>query len=220
MIRPPSGTYYLTYNVTLRQLVSGCLGYESYGVNVGSIQRNWQDGQIIDRNVSLRSCSLRTNYGRGHVDNYIREVRCSRCNILGHISSTCRVDVKEKTSISGSKEIVDSHQLISECVSKVEYKEKSKVGCIEEDKIEYLIDTSSQVSIIPYSYLNKIDNIKVGKPYPWLKIRVENSENVKDSGEGKVVRKWPDMGIRELRSCMGFIVYTPVYYSKCMIDIL
>ena len=26
MIRPPSGTYYLTYNVTLRQLVSGCLG--------------------------------------------------------------------------------------------------------------------------------------------------------------------------------------------------
>ena len=27
MIRPPSGTYYLTYNVTLRQLDSGCLGY-------------------------------------------------------------------------------------------------------------------------------------------------------------------------------------------------
>ena len=26
MIRPPSGTYYLTYNVTLRQLDSGCLG--------------------------------------------------------------------------------------------------------------------------------------------------------------------------------------------------
>ena len=26
MIRPPSGTFYLTYNVTLRQLVSGCLG--------------------------------------------------------------------------------------------------------------------------------------------------------------------------------------------------
>ena len=26
MIRPPTGTYYLTYNVTLRQLVSGCLG--------------------------------------------------------------------------------------------------------------------------------------------------------------------------------------------------
>ena len=26
MIRQPSGTYYLTYNVTLRQLDSGCLG--------------------------------------------------------------------------------------------------------------------------------------------------------------------------------------------------
>ena len=26
MIRSPSGTYYLTYNVTLRQLDSGCLG--------------------------------------------------------------------------------------------------------------------------------------------------------------------------------------------------
>ena len=193
--------------------------YESYGVKVGSSQRNWQDGQIIDRNVSLRSCSSRTNYGRGHVYNYIREVRCSRCNILGHISSTCRVDVKEKTSISGLKEIVDSHQLIGECVSKVEYKEESKVGCIEKNKIEYLIDTSSQVSIIPYSFLNKIDNIKVGKPYPWLQIRVENSENVKDSDEGKVevVRKWTDM-VKELRYCMGFVVYTLVYYSKFMID--
>ena len=27
MIRPPIETYYLTYNVTLWQLVSGCLGY-------------------------------------------------------------------------------------------------------------------------------------------------------------------------------------------------
>ena len=27
IIRPPTGTYYLTYNVTLRQLVSGCLVY-------------------------------------------------------------------------------------------------------------------------------------------------------------------------------------------------
>ena len=104
--------------------------YESYGVKVGSSQRNYRDGQIIDINVSLRSCSPRTNYGRGHVDNYIREVRCSRCNILGHIRSTCRVDVKEKTSISGSKEIVDSYQLIGECFSKVEYKEESKLGCI------------------------------------------------------------------------------------------
>ena len=26
MVRPPTGTYYLTYNDTLRQLVSGCLG--------------------------------------------------------------------------------------------------------------------------------------------------------------------------------------------------
>ena len=194
--------------------------YESYGVKVGSSQRNWQDGQIIDRNVSLRSCSPRTNYGRGHVDNYIREVRCSRCNILGHISSTCRVDLKEKTSISGSNESVDSHRLIGECVSKVEYKEESKIGCIEENKIEYLIDTSSQVSIIPNSFVNTIDNIKVGKPSPWLKIRVENSEGIEDPGEGKieVVRKWPDMGMKELRSCIGFVVYTLVYYSKFMID--
>ena len=193
--------------------------YERYSVKVGSSQRNWQDGQIIDRNVSLRSCSPRTNYGRGHVNNYIREVRCSRCNILGHISSTCRVDVKEKTSISGSKEIVDSHQLIGECVSKVECKEESKVGCIEENKIEYLIDTSSQVSIIPNSFLNTIDNIKVGKPSPWLQIRVENSEGIEDPGEGKVevVRKWPDM-VKELRYCMGFDVYTLIYYSKFMID--
>ena len=180
--------------------------YESYSVNVGSNrQRNWQDGQIIDRNVSLKSCSPMKNYGRGHVDSCIREVRCSRCNILGHISSTCRVDVKEKTSISGSKEIVDSHQLIGECVCKVDYKEESKVGCIEENNIEYLIGTSSQVSIIPYSFLNKIYDIKVGKPSPWLKIRVENSENVKDSGKGKIeaVRKWSDM-VKELRFCMGF----------------
>ena len=26
IILPPTGTYYLTYNVTFRQLVSGCLG--------------------------------------------------------------------------------------------------------------------------------------------------------------------------------------------------
>ena len=175
--------------------VSNTDTYASFGVKVGSSQRNWQDSQIIYRNVSLWSCCPRTKYGRGHADNYIREVRCSRCNILGHISSTCRVYIKEKTSISGSKEIVDSHQLIGECVNKVEYKEESKVGCIEENKIEYLIDTSSQVSIIPYSFLNKIDNIKVGKPSSWLKIRVENSENVNDSREEKVeaVRKWPDM---------------------------
>ena len=30
MIRPPSGTYYLTYNVTLRQLDSGCLSTYYY----------------------------------------------------------------------------------------------------------------------------------------------------------------------------------------------
>ena len=110
--------------------------------------------------------------------------------------------------------------MIGECVSKVEYKEESKVGCIEENNIEYLIDTSSQVSIIPYSFLNTIDNIKVGKHSPWLKIRVENSEGIEDSGEGKVdvVRKWPDMGIKELRYCMGFVVYTLIYYSKFMID--
>ena len=53
-----------------------------------------------------------------------------------------------------------------------------------------------------------------------VKIRVENSENVKDSGEGKieVVRKWPDM-VKEFRSCMDFVVYTLVYYSKFMIDL-
>ena len=35
MIRTPTGTYYFTYNVTLRQLVSGCLGrgslFQLYG---------------------------------------------------------------------------------------------------------------------------------------------------------------------------------------------
>ena len=30
MIRPPTGTYYFTYNVMLRQLVSGCLGTVLY----------------------------------------------------------------------------------------------------------------------------------------------------------------------------------------------
>ena len=73
------------------------------------------------------SCSPRTNYGRGHVDNYVREVRCYRCNILGHIRCTCRVDVKEKTSISGSKRIVDNHRLIGDCFSKVGYIEESKI---------------------------------------------------------------------------------------------
>ena len=87
--------------------------YESYGVKVESNQSNWQDIQIIDNNIALKSCSPRTNYGRDHVDNYVREVRCYRCNILGHISSTCRVDLKEKTSIGGSKGIVDNnHRLI------------------------------------------------------------------------------------------------------------
>ena len=59
----------------------------------------------------------------------------------------------------------------------------------------------------------------MGKPSPWLQIRLENSENVKDSGEGKIkaVRKWPDME-KELRSCMGFVVYTLVHYSKFMVD--
>ena len=142
--------------------VSNTDTYESYGVNVENSQRNCQYGQILYRNVSLRSFIQRTNYGRGHVDNYAREVRCSRCNILGHISSTCRVDVKEKTSISGSKGIGDSHQLICECVR--------KVGYIEESKIECLNDTSSQVSIIPFSFLNKIVNIKMGKPSPLLRI--------------------------------------------------
>ena len=119
-----------------------------------------------------------------YVDNYVREVRCYRCNILGHISSTCRVDVKEITSINGSKGIVDNHRLNGECVR--------KVGYIEESKIECYIVTSSQVSIIPFSFLNKIDNINMGKPSPCLKIIVENCKNIKYSNEGKImsVRKW------------------------------
>ena len=40
----------------------------------------------------------------------------------------------------------------------------------------------------------------MGKPSPWLQIRVENGENVKDSDEGNImeVRKWPspDKGIK------------------------
>ena len=46
------------------------------------------------------------------------------------------------------------------------------------------------------------------KPSPWLKIRVANGKNVKDSDEGKimVVNKWssPDKVIKELRFCMVF----------------
>ena len=30
MIRPPTETYYLTYNITLQQLISGCLGTVNY----------------------------------------------------------------------------------------------------------------------------------------------------------------------------------------------
>ena len=41
MIRPPSGTYYLTYNVTMRQLVSGCLGTR-YLPNFAGIAYFWQ----------------------------------------------------------------------------------------------------------------------------------------------------------------------------------
>ena len=37
MIRQPSGTYYLTYNVTLRQLDSGCLGYICIQINIKMI---------------------------------------------------------------------------------------------------------------------------------------------------------------------------------------
>ena len=77
-----------------------------------------------------------------------------------------------------------------------------------------MIDTSSQVSIIPFSFLNKIVYIKMGKPSPWLKIIVANGDNVKDSDEGKImaVRKWlsPDT-VKELRSCMGFVAFTLVY---------
>ena len=47
MIRPPTGTYYLTYNVTLRQLVSGCLGiirmdvgrvFQEYGTDIAQVR--------------------------------------------------------------------------------------------------------------------------------------------------------------------------------------
>ena len=34
IILPPTGTYYLTYNVTFRQLVSGCLGFHVYEIDV------------------------------------------------------------------------------------------------------------------------------------------------------------------------------------------
>ena len=80
-----------------------------------------------------------------------------------------------------------------------------------------MIDTGNQVSIIPFSFLNKIVNIKVGKTSPWLKNRVANDDNLKGSYEGKVeaVRKWPD-NVKELRSCMVFVAYTLVYYSKFM----
>ena len=70
--------------------------YQSYGVKVGSSQRNWQDGQGIYGNVSLRAGSPKTNYDRGRVDNYFREVRYYRCYRLGHIRSNCRVDLNEK----------------------------------------------------------------------------------------------------------------------------
>ena len=70
--------------------------YESYGIRVDSIQRNWQGGQGRGRNVSLKAGNPRTNYGRSRVDNYVREVRCYRCHRLGHISSNCRVDLNEK----------------------------------------------------------------------------------------------------------------------------
>ena len=39
MILPPSGTYYLTYNVTLRQLVSGCLGNYTKSNNINIINK-------------------------------------------------------------------------------------------------------------------------------------------------------------------------------------
>ena len=123
------------------------------------------------------------------------------------------MEFSEKTSISGSKGIVNNHWLNGECVR--------KVGYIEESKIECLIDTSSQVSIIPFSFLNKIVNIKMGKPSPWLRIRVPNGENVKHSDEENImaVMKWPIPDtVKELRSCMGFVVYTLVYYSKLIID--
>ena len=52
--------------------------YESYGIRVDSSQRNWQGGQGIRSNVSLRVGNPRTDYSRSRVDNYVREVRCYR----------------------------------------------------------------------------------------------------------------------------------------------
>ena len=77
--------------------------------------------------------------------------------------------------------------------------------------------TSSKVSIIPFSFLNKIDNINMGKPSACLKIRVETCKKLKDSDERKIiaVKKWisPDT-VKELISYMGFVMYiTLVYYS-------
>ena len=70
--------------------------YESYGIRVDSSQRNWQGGQGIDSNVSLRAGSPRKNYRRSRVYNYFRKVMCYRFHRLGHISSNCRVNLNEK----------------------------------------------------------------------------------------------------------------------------
>ena len=55
----------------------------------------------------------------------------------------------------------------------------------------------------------------MGKPSPCLKIRVENCKKIKDSDERKimVVRKWINPNtLNELRSCMGFVVYTRILW--------
>ena len=62
------------------------------------------------------------------------------------------------------------------------------IGYIGESKIECLIDIGSQLSSIPFSYVNNIVNIKMvqKKSSPWLKIRVANCANLMDSDEGKI----------------------------------
>ena len=46
---------FMKYNINWEE-VSKRDTYECYGVNVESIQRNWQYGQVIHRNVLKRLC--------------------------------------------------------------------------------------------------------------------------------------------------------------------
>ena len=61
MIRPPSGTYYLTYNVTLRQLDSGCLGCcrkNKLKLNAAKIRWKKNEVQYIGHTITSRGLKL------------------------------------------------------------------------------------------------------------------------------------------------------------------